>query len=115
MALMCVLLRWMPRSPRSLFVAARAHHLQLVTRHTYLDVLSTTIVLLAIAPLFIHVLRRVDRKLFLALDTADARVSAKDVLLDVAVAPLKCAKFLFLNLRHLGPLSRTTRVASRKS
>ena len=99
----------------ALFVAARAHHLQLVTRHTYLDVLSTTIVLLAIAPLFIHVLRRVDRKLFLALDTADARVSAKDVLLDVAVAPLKCAKFLFLNLRHLGPLSRTTRVASRKS
>ncbi|KAH8093651.1 solute:proton antiporter [Aureococcus anophagefferens] len=33
----------------------------LVTRHTYLDVLSTTIVLLAIAPLFIHVLKRVDR------------------------------------------------------
>ncbi|KAH8048823.1 solute:proton antiporter [Aureococcus anophagefferens] len=54
------------RVSESRFVAA--HHLQLVTRHTYLDVLSTTIVLLAIAPLFIHVLKRVDRKQFLSLD-----------------------------------------------
>ena len=34
----------------ALFVAARAHELELLARHTYLDVLSTTIVLLAVAP-----------------------------------------------------------------
>ena len=70
----------------ALFVAARAHHLQLVTRHTYLDVLSTTIVLLAIAPLFIHVLKRVDRKQFLSLDKdTEHRVTATALLLSYAV------------------------------
>ena len=49
----------------ALFVAARAHELELLARHTYLDVLSTTIVLLAVNPLVIHVLRRVDRRHFL--------------------------------------------------
>ena len=49
----------------ALFVAARAHELELLARHTYLDVLSTTIVLLAVNPLVIHALRRVDRRHFL--------------------------------------------------
>ncbi|KAJ1454544.1 hypothetical protein M885DRAFT_521829 [Pelagophyceae sp. CCMP2097] len=57
----------------ALFVAARAHHLELISRTTYLDVLSSTVVLLAIAPLSVHVMRRIDRKLFLRLDDSEDR------------------------------------------
>jgi CPA2 family monovalent cation:H+ antiporter-2 len=100
----------------ALFVAARAHHLQLVTRHTYLDVLSTTIVLLAIAPLFIHVLKRVDRKQFLSLDKdTEHRVTATALLLDLVVAPLKCLRCLVLNLRTLGFVGRFASRAARTS
>ena len=100
----------------ALFVAARAHHLQLVTRHTYLDVLSTTIVLLAIAPLFIHVLKRVDRKQFLSLDKdTEHRVTATALLLDLVVAPLKCLRCLVLNLRTLGFAGRFASRAARTS
>ncbi|KAH8085500.1 solute:proton antiporter [Aureococcus anophagefferens] len=97
-------------------VAVGAHHLQLVTRHTYLDVLSTTIVLLAIAPLFIHVLKRVDRKQFLSLDKdTEHRVTATALLLDLVVAPLKCLRCLVLNLRTLGFVGRFASRAARTS
>jgi len=72
----------------ALFVAARAHDLELVTRHTYLDVLSTTIVLLAVAPLFVHILRRVDRRQFLSLDEGKR---GDQSLAEAALAPLRCA------------------------
>ena len=69
----------------ALFVAARAHELELLARHTYLDVLSTTIVLLAVAPLFIHGLRRVDRRHFLE---ADREARRGGLVADLAQLPL---------------------------
>ena len=69
----------------ALFVAARAHELELLARHTYLDVLSTTIVLLAVAPLFIHGLRRVDRRHFLEADRESRRGG---LVADLAQLPL---------------------------
>lgn len=88
----------------ALFVTARAHDLELVTRHTYLDVLSTTIVLLAVAPLFVHVLRRVDRRQFLALDVAENRSSVPALLARAVVAPLGCGRALLA--RGLAALRR---------
>lgn len=57
----------------SLFVAARAHRLHLVERGTYLDVLSSTVVLLAIAPVSVPLVRRVDRKHFYSLEKRELR------------------------------------------
>ncbi|KAJ8604826.1 hypothetical protein CTAYLR_001031 [Chrysophaeum taylorii] len=58
-------------SELALFVAARAHRLHLVERSTYLDVLSSTVILLALAPLAVHVVRRLDRKHFFSLENRD--------------------------------------------
>lgn len=57
----------------SLFVAARAHRLNLVQRATYLDVLSSTVVLLAVAPLSVHVVRRIDRSHFQSLEIREKK------------------------------------------
>ena len=84
----------------ALFVAARAHDLELVARHTYLDVLSTTIVLLAVAPLFVHALRRVDRKQFLALD---AKRNDRNIVGDALAVPLHMARALGSGVAILSP------------
>ena len=76
----------------ALFVAARAHHLGLVQRSTYLDVLSSTVVLLAVAPLSVHVVNSVDRRQFLRLDETDDRIGVLRLFCTLLTSPLCLAK-----------------------
>lgn len=81
----------------SLFVAARAHRLHLVQRATYLDVLSSTVVLLAIAPISGAVLRRIDRKHFCSLENRahDARPATS-----LRGLPFRCLANLFFSAQR---------------
>ena len=45
----------------SLFLIARAHEFSLISRHVYLIVVATTIVLLVLTPLSSHAFRGIDR------------------------------------------------------
>ena len=79
----------------ALFVNARAHRLHLVKRATYLDVLSSTVVLLAIAPLAVHVLRRVDPHHFVQLETRDGEYRSPTPATTPKSSLMACLRCLF--------------------
>lgn len=90
----------------ALFVAARAHRLHLVERATYLDVLSSTVVLLAIAPLAVHLVRRIDKKHFKALEAPSDNRNCIPLLARFLKLPWHLAKCLVFQARDLAFLKK---------